>query len=257
MISSVQNYSPAIACNPNHFQKAAASCDSVAFSGVVSGVKDKILYPYRVAKVLRAYIKGMSAKNPADRVDLMKLNIENSIRLSRNIKEPVSIRAKLRRQKGEIDLNLSLKEYEGQRFYAIENKDELLAYVSFSEKGMFTRKGKAIYLTYINNETGRDRYKGLEQILLQALAEHKINQGQLPFIQGVTLNSEAKIQKALTSTAINSQLGAKKLGRYMKGIAEDQDAINILNRIKNKGSFIFPETADNIDKLLARYGQPN
>ncbi|OGI01934.1 MAG: hypothetical protein A2Y25_02910 [Candidatus Melainabacteria bacterium GWF2_37_15] len=229
----------------NSYLPHSVGNNNVTFSGLPLGITQKVKTRFLTLKEL--IVKAYKHTKEGSTNDFFKDTCETAIAFSTKIKShPVKI--KIRGKALEETLNLTLREYNGEFLYVLNNKEKNLAYVAFSEKG------KSLFVLYINNEAGRKTCRGLEKTLLKALAEHRINQGKLPFIQGIAF-PDSKINNAISSRSFHKILGAQKVGFIpgMIGISKEKDALELLHKVKRQGNHIFPETAENLDKLLDKF----
>ncbi len=148
---------------------------------------------------------------------VIKREANNALLFHRKLSvTPVNVR--LRGQKRTEQLELILGKCEDSQILYVRKKTPESnatgekAFVHFTEEGPYTRAGKSIYIKYINSEKGRKEYKGLDQILLRALAEHQLNKGKLPFIQGNALTGDFAAEGMPHSDVFHKMLGAERIG---------------------------------------------
>ena len=237
--------------------------DTVSFSGrateAVSGATGRIKTLVRTVRQIPEIWAESEVRNSGSTGHVILDSLVRSfILLSKPVKE-TGIKLKIRRGKGAVEeAKLVDRKFLGNRFYTIEQEGkEPIAYVQFIDKENLLNKDGAACIGYINTMHGREQYVGLEQTLLRAVAEDMINQGRLPYINGNTVGEGAPA-RTIVSEHFHRHIGAEPVkGLGMKGlpkvgVASEEQARGIIQKMLTKGHFLFPETEQNAKKLLAR-----
>jgi hypothetical protein len=182
------------------------------------------------------------------------------------------IKIKLRRKKDSTipkgstaEAKLKFKNLRVFRNISIEKDNEKLAHLDFVDViTPFRNNGRKTQILYIDTTDGTKDYAGLHTTLIQALLEHKINSGKLPYLEGgaVTDGNFVRVQNGTKSRCIPSKnmhviMGAEVIntntrGIPLVGISSKEHARAIVEKMLKKGEFIFPETEANARKLLEK-----
>lgn len=158
-----------------------------------------------------------------------------------NTKPITQVTVPLRNTKENKRLNLYSKEYsDGSKTLAIKDKFSPLdlAILEYQDLG----NGK-ISINYLTNVVGRDKYKKLEQILPQALAEEYINKGIIPEFHAQAENIG---EIAISRKELYKRMGADTFNDTQQNtnqiILRKEKILELITSKINKGKQIFPNT---------------
>lgn len=237
--------------------KIAQIQDAVSFSGRATEAVSRVNeFAEKLRKIPNIFLEGTTRNSDSVEHAFLDSMKRVYLLLAKPVRE-TGIKLKIRRGKGAEEAKLIEKKFMQGKFYSVEQEGkEPLAYVFFTDKKQrLLNKNGATYVAYINTMNGREQYVGLEQILLRAVAESMINQGRLPYIQGNTLGVGTPA-KTIASEQFHNHIGAKPVkglgvkGLPKVGVATEEQARGIVQKLLAKGEFLFPETEQNAKKLL-------
>ncbi len=151
------------------------------------------------------------------------------------------VKVPLRNAKENKRLNLYSKEYsDGSKTLAIKDKFSPmdLAILEYQDLG----EGK-ISINYLTNIVGRDKYRKLEQILPQALAEEYINKGIIPEFHAQAENiGEIAISRKELYKRMGADTFTKTEQDEDKIIVRKEKILELITSKINKGNQILPNT---------------
>lgn len=156
-----------------------------------------------------------------------------------------NINVPLRYSHSQKSLCLYRKEYsDGSKTLALKNNFSLLdlAFLEYNEK----ENGK-LTINFLTNVVGRNKYRRLEQILTQALAEDYINHGILPeFHAKASPVGNINISRTMLYKKMGADIFTPSETPGNNVIVNKQRVLELITEKINKGKQIFPDTNINI-----------
>jgi len=141
---------------------------------------------------------------------------------------------------------------DGSKRYSIRKFGETLAYVDVTPE-----EAGNLYISYLCNVGGRDRYRSLEKTVLQAAVEDTINQeGAIPTISAIPAKiGDLDFNRSLLYRMMGGQVrdcnyySNKKIITVPEIYCSQDTITKKLDSIAKRDKFLFPETRANFEKL--------
>lgn len=135
----------------------------------------------------------------------------------------------------------------GLQKYTIQRRGENLALIDVKRIG-----DDKLCIDYLTNVVGASRYKNLEQHILQAAVEDSINNGFLPKIIAIPAEvGENQFSRDVMYKMMGADLVHDSYTGFNKVEVAPNKVAEIMKNKSEKGKLFFPETAENLKKLLS------